>query len=168
MAKSMNVVRQLCYLIALCVVIGLGSVSIDRAHAGWMSTPKTGPMEPQTVSSRSLHQPGQTQSWQPMTHEEQEMALGYILSSPMGIAALNQLAIERFISPTCCKTFYVDEQTDGFQTLLRVKCPDERGVSIATGYSEMRVIFNRFEDNIESFEIKRVYPGQPVMPSLPE
>lgn len=103
-----------------------------------------------------------------MTPDEQANAWKYILNSPLGIAALNQLAIEGFISPTCPKTFYVNEQVGGFQTLLRVKCPDERGASIAQGYNEVRVIFNRFEDNIESFEVQRVYPGRPPATSLPE
>jgi hypothetical protein len=87
----------------------------------------------------------------------------------MGIAALNQLAIEGFISPNCPKTFYLNEKAGGFQSLLRVKCPNERGVSGARGYSEMRVIFNRFESNIESFVVERVSSeGRPPTTKLPD
>jgi hypothetical protein len=95
-----------------------------------------------------------------MSAEEQEQAWKYILNSPLGIAALNQLAIEGFISPNCPKTFYVSQQYGGFQTLLQIKCNDERGISIASSYKEMRVIFKRFEDNIEDFQIQRIYPSE--------
>jgi hypothetical protein len=92
-----------------------------------------------------------------------------ILNSPLGIAALNQLAIEGFIASDCPKTFYLNEEYGGFQTLLQVKCPTARGVSIALNYEEMRVIFNRFEDNIESFEIERIsMPDKPPSIDLPE
>ena len=40
--------------------------------------------------------------------------------------------------------------------MLRVKCPEKRGVAAAVGYDQMRVIFNRFESNIESLEVKRI------------
>lgn len=95
--------------------------------------------------------------WRLMTAEEQEQIWSYILNSPLGIAALNQLAIEGFISPNCPKTFYVSQQYGGFKTLLQVKCNDARGISIASSYEEMRVTFERFEDNIENFQIKRIY-----------
>ena len=42
------------------------------------------------------------------------------------------------------------------QFLLRVKCPNPRGVSAAIAYDEMRIIYNRFESNIEGFDIERV------------
>lgn len=154
---------------AVGVVISLG-VPLDGTQTPWTVTPiaaleKTPP--------QAVRQPGRfglnrTQQWRRMTQAERVIALEYILNSPMGIVALNQLAIEGFISPGCRKTFYINDQTAGFQTLLRVKCPTERGTSIAVGYDEVRVIFNRFEDNIEGFEVKRVYPGQPVTPPLPE
>ena len=98
----------------------------------------------------------QSDQWRQMTQLEKEQAWQYILNNPLGIAALNQLAIEGFISPTCPKSFYTNPEYGGFQFLLRVNCPTERGVSSALGYDEMRVIFNRFEDNIESFQIERV------------
>lgn len=111
----------------------------------------------------------QSQQWRRMTSQEQTQALEYILNSPLGIAALNQLAIEGFISPGCPKTFYLNEKVGGFQSLLRVKCPTERGVSGAIGYSEMRVIFNRFETSIESFEVERVSSeGRPPATKLPD
>lgn len=106
--------------------------------------------------------------WRKATSEEQPRLWNYILNSPLGIAALNQLAIEGFISPVCPKTFYVNQQYGEFQTLLQIKCPDERGVSTAQGYSEMRVTFNRFEDSIENFAIERVYPDRPPTTELPE
>ncbi|MGB3615710.1 MAG: hypothetical protein WBA10_18080 [Elainellaceae cyanobacterium] len=43
--------------------------------------------------------------WQPASAEDEGQILSYILQSPLGVAALNQLAIEGFISPTCDKTF---------------------------------------------------------------
>ncbi len=95
-------------------------------------------------------------NWRRMTQEEATQFWEYILNSPLGIAALNQLAIEGFISPVCKKTFYVNEEFGGFQSLLRVKCREPQGVSIALAYDEIRVIFNRFESNIESFEFQRV------------
>ncbi len=106
------------------------------------------------------NQPIKPEEWRPMTIEEQTQNWQYILNSPLGIAALNQLAIEGFISPTCPKTFYVSQEYGSFQTLLQVKCPSSKGVSIAVGYQEMRVIFNRFEDNIENFEVTRIYDSQ--------
>ena len=111
----------------------------------------------------------QPQQWRRMKSNEQADTWNYILNSPMGIAALNQLAIEGFISPNCPKTFYLNEKAGGFQSLLRVKCPNERGVSGARGYSEMRVIFNRFESNIESFVVERVSSeGRPPTTKLPD
>ena len=107
-------------------------------------------------ASISIHQL-KSDEWRLMTAEEQEQVWSYILNSPLGIAALNQLAIEGFISPNCPKTFYVSQQYGGFQTLLQVKCNDARGISIASSYEEMRVTFERFEDNIENFQIERIY-----------
>lgn len=97
------------------------------------------------------------EQWRRMTTEEEAQTWHFILNSPLGIAALNRLAIEGFISPVCSKTFYIDEQYGGFKTLLQVKCPEPRGVSTAVSYDEMRVIFNRFEDNIENFAVERVH-----------
>ncbi|MEM8780222.1 MAG: hypothetical protein AAGF26_15395 [Cyanobacteria bacterium P01_G01_bin.49] len=104
-----------------------------------------------------------------MTNEEEDKTWQYILNSPLGIAALNQLAIEGFISPLCLKTFYIDEKSGGFLTLMRIKCENPQGTSIAIAYDEMRVIFSRFEDNIENFEIERVSQEEGMTPTpLPE
>ena len=106
--------------------------------------------------------------WRRMTGEEVDAQWDNILSSPLAIAALNQLAIEGFIAYDCEKSFYENVEFGGFQTLLRVQCPTERGVSAAVGYDEMRVIFNRFESNIESFDIQRVGPEQEPEINLPD
>ena len=107
-----------------------------------------------------------TGQWRVMNNEEEHIAWQFILNSPLGIAALNQLAIEGFINPLCPKTFYINDEYAGLQTLLRVECPEPRGASIAIGYDEIRVIFNRFEDNIEDFSIERVSQetGEPKIP----
>lgn len=121
--------------------------------------------------NRTTNEQEQTESqqWRRMTADEEERVWQYVLNSPLGIAALNQLAIEGFIAPNCPKTFYLNEKYGDFQTLLQVKCPTARGVSIALNYEEMRVIFNRFEDNIESFEIERIsMPDKPPSIELPE
>lgn len=94
--------------------------------------------------------------WRLADETERKQGWEYILSSPIAIAALNQLAIEGFISPDCPKALYLNDAYDGMQMLLRVRCPVPRGASIAVGYREMRVIFNRFEDNIESFQVQRI------------
>lgn len=104
-------------------------------------------------------------SWRGTTAEEDTQIWDYLLNSPLGIAALNQLAIEGFISPICPKTFYINDEFGGFQFMLRVQCPDDRGISTAVGYREMRVIFNRFEGNIENFSIERV--GDEMPPTVP-
>lgn len=155
MGKLINAIGSRTSLLALVIAVGTGSCSFTGIQAN--STPAPGSSQtPTAIAQQSPNSPSrpQTQNWRRMSEPEKANALQYILNSPLGIAALNQLAIEGFISPQCPKTFYTDET--GFQTLLRVKCPDRRGVSIAVGYDEMRVIFNRFEDNIESFQVERV------------
>ncbi|MGP1384644.1 MAG: hypothetical protein ACTS2F_13860 [Thainema sp.] len=106
--------------------------------------------------------------WRRLTGEEVDAQWDNILISPLAIAALNQLAIEGFIAYDCEKSFYENVEFGGFQTMLRVQCPTERGVSAAVGYDEMRVIFNRFESNIESFDIQRVGPEQEPEINLPD
>ncbi|MCT7974323.1 hypothetical protein [Laspinema olomoucense] len=110
----------------------------------------------------------QSQQWRPMNDSEVSQQWEYVLNSPLGIAALNQLAVEGFISFECPKTFYVNEEFGGFQTLLRVQCPTSRGQSAALAYDEMRVIFNRYESNIEDFEVERVSEESPPEITLPE
>lgn len=112
--------------------------------------------------------PASESNWRRMNPDEEAAAWDYILNSPLAIAALNQLAIEGFISPICQKTFYLNEEFGGLQTLLRVKCREPQGVSTAIGYDEIRVIFNRFEMSIESFDIERVSPESPPSIRLPE
>lgn len=140
-----------------CIALAVGVVIASCTTA----TSETSEKAPQNSQSQS-------QQWRRMTPKEQAQAWEYILNSPLGIAALNQLAIEGFISPVCTKTFYLNKKYEGFQTLLRVKCPDQRGVSSAISYDEMRVIFNRFESSIESFEVERVNPERPPAQSLPK
>ena len=110
----------------------------------------------------------QSQQWRRMNDSEVSQQWENILNSPLGIAALNQLALEGFISFECPKTFYINEEFGGFQTLLRVQCPTPRGLSTALAYDEMRVIFNRFESNIENFEVARVSEETPAEITLPE
>ncbi|MGB3200881.1 MAG: hypothetical protein WBA99_08260 [Nodosilinea sp.] len=95
--------------------------------------------------------------WQPASTEDQEQIWHFVLQSPLGVAALNQLAIEGFISPVCEKTLYTHAEYESFQTLLQVQCPTPGGVSTARAYDEMRVTFNRFEDTIDSFSVERIY-----------
>ncbi|MGK7917034.1 MAG: hypothetical protein AB4038_16065 [Prochloraceae cyanobacterium] len=96
------------------------------------------------------------QSWRMMTDTEKNAQIESLINSRMGIAALNQLALEGFIGFGCARSFYINQKYGGFQTLMRVKCNEPKGASTAIGYDEIRVIFNRFEDNIENFEIERV------------
>lgn len=103
--------------------------------------------------------------WQPASPEEEDQILGFILQSPLGVAALNQLAIEGFISPLCDKTFYVNAEFGSFQSLLQVECPTLRGVNTARGYDEMRVTFSRFEDAIINFTVERIFEDEAGLPS---
>lgn len=154
MTKLMNAKTLLNTLMAAIIAGAMSGCSFTGTGANSSPAPKNS-QTPQVIAQQSpSSSQSQTQKWRPMTEPEKANALQYILNRPLGIAALNQLAIEGFISPQCPKTFYTDET--GFQTLLRVKCPSQRGVSIAVGYDEMRVILNRFEDNIESFQVERV------------
>ena len=134
----------------------IGFVSLTVAITSCSRTATNLTNSPTSQISQVNIKPNQTQKWRLMTTDEQEQVWKYILNSPLGIAALNQLAIEGFISPGCPKTFYVNEKSAGFETLLQVKCPSKRGTSAALGYEEIRVIFSRFENNIENFQIKRV------------
>ncbi|PZU99562.1 MAG: hypothetical protein DCF32_18535 [Leptolyngbya sp.] len=95
--------------------------------------------------------------WQPASEADEALIWRFVLQSPMGVAALNQLAIEGFISPVCEKTLYTHATYESFQTLLRVQCPTPGGVSAARAYDEMRITFNRFEDTIDTFAVERVY-----------
>ena len=49
---------------------------------------------------------------------------------------------------------------------MQVKCVEAQGISIALDYDEIRLIFSRFEDNIENFTVERVFQqeGMDVTP----
>lgn len=94
--------------------------------------------------------------WRLMNEGEKNQEIRSLIDHKMGIAALNQLALEGFISYDCEKSFYINEPYGGFQTLLRIKCNTPTGASSAISFNEVRVIFNRFEGNIENFEIQRI------------
>jgi hypothetical protein len=95
--------------------------------------------------------------WQRANAEETAQIWQFILQSPLGIAALNQLAIEGFINPLCEKTLYTHAEYGSFQSLMQVECPAPGGVSTARAYREMRVTLSRFEDTIIDFEVERLY-----------
>ena len=96
------------------------------------------------------------QQWRKMTEEEKSQEILSIINHKMGIAALNQIALEGFTGYDCEQIFYGNEYYGGMQTLMRIKCANPRGASIAIAYNEARIIFNRFEGNIENFEIQRI------------
>jgi hypothetical protein len=97
----------------------------------------------------------QNSQWQPMSEEQKQGTIDLIINRPLGIAALNQLAVEGFVGADCNRNFYTDKET-GFRILMQVKCSSPRGISIALAYDEMRITFSRFEDNIENFSVERV------------
>ena len=96
------------------------------------------------------------QQWRKMSETEKKQEINALISHKMSITALNQLAIEGFIAFDCQKSFYVNDYFGGMQTLMRIKCSEPKGASSAVGYDEVRVIFNRFEGNIEAFQIQRI------------
>ncbi|MBF2013950.1 MAG: hypothetical protein IGS23_01800 [Rivularia sp. T60_A2020_040] len=106
--------------------------------------------------------------WLRMSQKDEINQIKSLIDSRMGVAALNQLALEGFIGFDCNRSFYINEPYGGFQTLMRVKCKTPRGASTAIGYDEIRVVFNRFESNIENFNIERVSqetgPGKIKLP----
>lgn len=118
-----------------------------RAALGAIGTGRKPPSRPHPLSDE----------WRPATEDETAFIWRVILQSPLGIAALNQLAIEGFINPTCTKTLYAHETFETFQTLLQVECPTPGGVSTARAYDEIRVTLNRFEDTIMDFDLERIY-----------
>jgi len=109
-------------------------------------------------TSESIHsQAAQSKDkWVRMNEKQEINQIKSLIDSRMGVAALNQLALEGFIGFGCKRSFYVNERYGGFQTLMRVKCNKPKGASSAIGYDEIRVVFNRFESNIEDFKIERV------------
>ena len=112
---------------------------------------------PKQTISQSISQATKPQDkWRRMSEKEEIKEIKSLIDSRMGVAALNQLALEGFIGFGCKRSFYVNERYGGFQTLMRVKCNQPKGASSAIGYDEIRVVFNRFEANIEDFKIERV------------
>lgn len=95
------------------------------------------------------------QQWRQMTTEEEHQELLSIINHKMGVAALNQLALEGFTGYDCERRFYINDYYGGMQTLMSIKCATPRGASSAISFDEARVIFNRFEGHIENFEIQR-------------
>lgn len=136
----------------LSVWIGLKVAILVGCLLGFSGATKAGD-PPDLSAEMTIAQTSTEEVWRSLDPGETQDAIAQILRSPMGIAALNQLAIEGFIAFNCEKFYYRDET--GFRLLLQVKCPTPRGVSSAVGYDEMRVIYNSFEGNIESFEVER-------------
>ncbi|WOD41385.1 hypothetical protein [Nodosilinea sp. E11] len=130
------------------LALGVGVLIAGAALAPRVTQAETNPAPAETTLP---------EVWQPASQADQALIWRFVLQSPMGVAALNQLAIEGFISPVCEKTLYTHEVYESFQTLLRVQCPTPGGVSTARAYDEMRVTFNRFEDTIEGFDVERIY-----------
>ncbi|MDY6901805.1 MAG: hypothetical protein SWZ49_27570 [Cyanobacteriota bacterium] len=123
----------------------------------WLMNNQVSATPKQTISQSIHSQAAQTKDkWVRMSEKQEINQIKSLIDSRMGVAALNQLALEGFIGFGCKRSFYVNERYGGFQTLMRVKCNKPKGASIAIGYSEIRVVFNRFEDNIENFNIERV------------
>ncbi len=123
----------------------------------WLLNNQVSATPKQTISQSIHSQAAQPKDkWRRMNEKEEINQIKSLIDSRMGVAALNQLALEGFIGFDCKRSFYVNERYGGFQTLMRVKCNKPKGASSAIGYDEIRVIFNRFEDNIEDFKIERV------------
>lgn len=99
---------------------------------------------------------GGSMEWRRMTETEEIDEIRRIINQPMGVAALNLLALEGFLGFQCTRSFYFNEKFGGQQRIMRVKCDPPRGASTAIGYDEIRIIFNLFEGNIETFDVERV------------
>ncbi len=123
----------------------------------WLLNNQVSAMSQQNNSESRISQASQIKDkWRRMNAKEEINELNSIINHRMGIAALNQLALEGFIGFDCQRKFYLNEPYGNLQTLMRVKCNSPRGASSAIGYEEIRVVFNRFESNIEDFKIERV------------
>ncbi|MGB3642264.1 MAG: peptidoglycan-binding domain-containing protein [Rivularia sp. (in: cyanobacteria)] len=94
-------------------------------------------------------------NWRRMTETEEINEIKSLISSCIGVAALNQVALEGFIGHTSTRSFYLNERYAGLQTLMRVK-GGTGGPSGGIAYNEIRIIFNRFENNIINFDVERV------------
>ncbi len=91
--------------------------------------------------------------WRRMTESEEIEEIQSLINSPVGIGALNQLALESFSGYNCTRSFYFTEKFGRLGTLMRVKCDPPGGASTAIGYHEIRLFFSRFENNIEFYDI---------------
>lgn len=113
---------------------------------------------PKQKDSQSIHSQATKpkDKWRRMSEKEEINEIRSLTNNRLGVAALNYLALEGFIGVNCNRKFYLNEPYGGFQTLMRVKCNTPRGASIAIGYNEIRIIFKRFEGNIEEFDIERI------------
>lgn len=160
--------------LGLLTALGLSGLSCSAQTSAANSNPSASagspsPATPDTPPHQVAQNLGQPQDdWQKMTEAEAIAELQAITQYPLGVAALNQLAIEGFINPTCARSFYVNAPYGGYQTLMRIECEGGAGVSSAIAYDEVRVIFNRFEANIEDFEIERVSTETPASFELPD
>ena len=122
----------------------------------WLMNYQVGATPTATISQSIHSQAAQRQDkWVRMSEKQEINQIKSLIDSRMGVAALNQLALEGFIGFGCKRSFYINQRYGGFQTLMRVKCDKPKGASSAIGYSEIRVVFNRLEDNIEDFKIER-------------
>ena len=146
--------RFIWFATAIASLLVVAASASDLATAG-----------PRSEVAPGLAAPDISDPWQPADPEAEDQVIDYILQSPLGVAALNQLAIEGFISPTCDKTVYTHAEFGSFQSLLQVNCPTPRGVDTARAYDEMRVTFNRFEDTIIGFEVERMYNDGESLPN---
>lgn len=122
----------------------------------WLLNNQVSAMPKKTPESIHSQAAQPQDKWRRMSEKEEINQIKSLINSRMGVAALNQLALEGFIGFDCKRSFYVNERYGGFQTLMRVKCNKPKGASSAIGYNEIRVVFNRFESNIEDFKIERV------------
>ena len=104
-----------------------------------------------------------------MSESEETDEIKSLINSRMGVTALNQLALEGFVGFDCTRSYYTNEKFSPFLSLMRIKCSTPRGASAAIGFDEIRVVFNRFEGNIEGFDIERVSEetGLPII-QLPD
>ncbi|HEY9653493.1 MAG TPA: hypothetical protein V6C95_22725, partial [Coleofasciculaceae cyanobacterium] len=81
-------------------------MSIAFVSCSAITLSKSSPATSQvSQSSSQLMSQTQSQKWRRMTAQEVERHWTYVLDSPLGIAALNRLAIEGFIAPNCTKTW---------------------------------------------------------------
>lgn len=111
---------------------------------------------------------GGIMEWRRITQTEEIDEIRRIINQRLGVAALNQLALESFLGFQCTRSFYLNEKFGGNQRLMRVKCDPPRGASVAVAYEEIRIIFNLFEGNIESFDVERVIEGTEPNIKLPD